>query len=424
MYKSLSCILGLFCIFIACQSRKNNDQSSVASNTQFHVEAFREINLADHLSDCGEELLMSLFIEDVEYIKPETTDQSLIGYISKIQLTPHFLFVKSDGENSLIKMFSRDGAYIRSLGKLGQGPGETNTILGFSATDSLVYVKAAYRSGFFVYRVHDNQFIQKIVPSKDFEALMSASADFDLMDNNIVCYPGFIPEGQLFPQYVSTVCIVGADGTVVTNQSPYLGSSFYANCPQFVMIDRPRHWFYDNSYNAYSVINDTIYGVSLDSIFPRYHLNLGRYKLPVSEYQISRQSRRENYILMMSIAETKDFLLLTYVYGKRWWYSFFNKQTGGVKSWSQSSDKIGGWFALDTPGITNDIDGGVNIGGFRYIDDRHVYSIIDVVQADKLKATIKDAKVKFPEKKAELMRLLDEMGEDDNPIIAIYKLKD
>ena len=95
-----------------------------------------------------------------------------------------------------------------------------------------------------------------------------------------------------------------------------------------------------------------------------------------------------------------------------------------MKSWSQSSDKIGGWFALDTPGITNDIDGGVNIGGFRYIDDRHVYSIIDVVQADKLKATIKDAKVKFPENKAELMRLLDEMGEDDNPIIAIYKLKD
>lgn len=91
MYKSLSCILGLFCIFIACQSRKNNDQSSVASDTQFHVEAFREINLADHLSDCGEELSMSLFIEDVEYIKPETTDQSLIGYISKIQLTPHFL---------------------------------------------------------------------------------------------------------------------------------------------------------------------------------------------------------------------------------------------------------------------------------------------------------------------------------------------
>ena len=60
MYKSLSCILGLFCIFIACQSKKNNDQSSVASDTQFHVEPFREINLADHLSDCGEELLMSV----------------------------------------------------------------------------------------------------------------------------------------------------------------------------------------------------------------------------------------------------------------------------------------------------------------------------------------------------------------------------
>ena len=125
----------------------------------------------------------------------------MLGYISKIQLTPLFLFGKSDGENSLIKMFIRDGAYIRSLGKLGQGPVETNTILGFSATDSLVYVKAAYRSGFFVYRVHDNQFIQKIVPSKDFEALMSASDDFDHLVNNIVCYLGFIPEGNLFPQF-------------------------------------------------------------------------------------------------------------------------------------------------------------------------------------------------------------------------------
>lgn len=415
-------LLSLLCMLTACQKRKSNDQ--FVNDTLPQVEAFCEINLADYLSDCGEELLMSQFVEDVEYIKPETNDQSLIGYISKIQLTPDYLFVKSEGEKSLIKVFSRDGTFIRSLGKLGQGPGETNTILGFSATDSLIYVKSAYRSGFFVYQVQDNQFVQKISPPKDFEALMSASADFDLLSNNVVCYPGFIPEGKFFPQYVSTVCIVGVDGTIVANQSPYLDSNFDANCPQLVMIDSPRHWFYDNYYNAYSVINDTIYGVNLDSIFPRYHLNLGRYKLPVSEYQINIQSKRENYILMMAIAETKEFLLLDYVYGKKWWYSFFNKKTGEVKTWSQSSDRIGGWFALDTPGITNDVDGGINIHGFRFIDNHHIYSSIDAVQADKLKETIKTTNVKLPKKKAELMRLLDEMGEDDNPIIAIYKLKD
>ena len=73
---------------------------------------------------------------------------------------------------------------------------------------------------------------------------MSASADFDLLNNNIVCYPGFLyRKVNSFLNMFLLFCIVGTDGTVVTNQSPYLGSSFYANCPQFVMIDRPRHWF-------------------------------------------------------------------------------------------------------------------------------------------------------------------------------------
>ena len=43
---------------------------------------------------------------------------------------------------------------------------------------------------------------------------------------------------------------------------------------------------------------------------------------------------------------------------------------------------------------------------------------------DQIKRNVAEAKVKFPEKQAELLKLLDEMGEDDNPIIAFYKLKD
>ena len=43
---------------------------------------------------------------------------------------------------------------------------------------------------------------------------------------------------------------------------------------------------------------------------------------------------------------------------------------------------------------------------------------------DQVRRNVAEAKVKFPEKQAELLKLLDEMGEDDNPIIAFYKLKD
>ncbi len=114
-------------------------------------------------------------------------------------------------------------------------------------------------------------------------------------------------------------------------------------------------------------------------IFPRYHLNLGRYKLPVSEYQVVGQKQvRKLYLNDGYRRDAKIFCCLLMFMGKGGGI-VSSITNGSVKSWSQSSDKIGGWFAIDIPGITNDIDGGVNIGGFRYIDDRHVYSIIDLV---------------------------------------------
>ena len=79
---------------------------------------------------------------------------------------------------------------------------------------------------------------------------------------------------------------------------------------------------------------------------------------------------------------------------------------------------------LDAPGITNDIDGSQSFDGIRYTGENSFYFAITPDNLDQVRRNVAEAKVKFPEKQAELLKLLDEMGEDDNPIIAFYKLKD
>lgn len=81
-------------------------------------------------------------------------------------------------------------------------------------------------------------------------------------------------------------------------------------------------------------------------------------------------------------------------------------------------------MAIESPGITNDIDGSQSFDGIRYAGKNSFYFKITLDNLDQVRRNVTEAKVKFPEKQAELLKLLDEMGEDDNPIIAFYKLKD
>ena len=85
------------------------------------------------------------------------------------------------------------------------------------------------------------------------------------------------------------------------------------------------------------------------------------------------------------------------------------------------------WMIRDAPGVTNDIDGTQSFRGnnnMKDVGENCFCFVITPDNLDQVRRNVAEAKVKFPEKQAELLKLLDEMGEDDNPIIAFYKLKD
>lgn len=102
-----------------------------------------------------------------------------------------------------------------------------------------------------------------------------------------------------------------------------------------------------------------------------------------------------------------------------------------IKTWKQEAkpwDNLPGfeWIIRSAPGITNDIDGcSDHLRKMSYVNENQFAICITQDNRDEIRKIVSEStNVKFPEKRQQLLELIDSMGPDDNPILAIYKLKD
>ena len=360
-----------------------------------------------HLSDIADSL---------SYIKLATDTSNLIGVIDKIiPLKDRILIVDKDITQT-IYIFDKSGKFIRKIGHVGQGPGEIANIHCFTVSDSLVFIYPFSRNGSLtVYDMRDNSFVKEF--SLKWPVFFSWT--IDVMGDCLVYYPGtvYLPDNS--KTFISA-CVANGKGETLMEQIPYLSSGD----KEIVQLSSDPSWLYRGRSNVYSFINDTIYGITCDSIFPRYHLSLGKYKLPSGRYDPTHDYGWGDFVLMQSVYETKEFLFLKFWFDKKLWFSRYDKKTEKIDSWEQTPFKAHYWMILDAPGITNDIDGSQSFKDFDNVGENCFHFAITPDNLDQVRRNVTEAKVKFPEKQAELLKLLDEMGEDDNPIIAFYKLKD
>ena len=185
----------------------------------------------------------------------------------------------------------------------------------------------------------------------------------------------------------------------------------------------PIRWYYKGNINFYNEPDRTVYAVTKDSIIPRYYFNLGDNKWPVIDGKLTKEFFK--YIKFKSFRETEDYLYLYWNQSQKGYFARFNKKTETLDVQEQAKFWGGGWY-LGVPGLKNDIDGcNLNVDFIRLMDEQS--SIVVMISAtgkeDYIKVLKESQDVKFPEKRQQLLKLLEEMGEDDNQILAIYKLK-
>lgn len=75
---------------------------------------------------------LSSLVKSVQIIPLETHNKCLVGDPTQVDLTSDFIFYLEHSANSGIRVFSKNGKYIRSIGTKGAGPHEYREILSMS----------------------------------------------------------------------------------------------------------------------------------------------------------------------------------------------------------------------------------------------------------------------------------------------------
>jgi hypothetical protein len=75
---------------------------------------------------------LSSLVKSVQIIPLETHNKCLVGDPTQVELTSEFIFYLEYSANSGIRVFSKNGKYIRSIGTKGKGPHEYREILSMS----------------------------------------------------------------------------------------------------------------------------------------------------------------------------------------------------------------------------------------------------------------------------------------------------
>ncbi len=419
--KNIFGVLILFLLFFSCSNKQATKQSQ-EENVQ-PEKSFYTIDLSKDFSGSeNQTLLLSDIVEDVEYVKLETTDDCLVveNSYARIFATDEDLYILNKYKDYKLFRFDRKtGKFISRIGSIGQGPKEMINPCFVFAKDSLVYVTSTSTDKVYVY-TNENQFVRSVPFCKDSSSFEDGVGEtISVIDHQyIVRHPGQLQSQLNYNQYMAAEVIDMNSNRLFAMRDT---SDMYG-----IMLTLdwdPVRWYYKGNINLYNEPDRTVYVVTKDSIIPRYHFNLGDNKWPVKSEKMTMEYVKQ--IKFKSFRETEDYLYLYWNQREKGYFARFNKKTEKLDV--QEQEKLWGrtWI-LKVPGLKNDIDGcNLNVDFIRLMDEKSsiMVMISSTEKEDYIKVLNESQDVKFPEKRQQLVKLLEEMGEEDNQIRAIYKLK-
>ena len=412
----LSIVLSLLSSCSNKQAHKQSQEENVQQEKSFYT-----IDLSKDFSGSNNQtLLLSDIVEDVEYVKLETTDDCLVaGSVVGFITNDDIYTLNNYSDYKLLRFDRKTGKFISQIGSIGQGPKEMIKPGFVFAKDSLVYVSSSISDKVYIY-TNENQFIRSVPFCKDRSSFEDGVGQtISVIDHQyIVRHPGQLQSQFNYNQYMAA--------EVIDMNSNRLFAMRDTSDVYGIMLTLdwdPVRWYYKGNINFYNEPDRTVYAVTKDSIIPRYHFNLGDNKWPVMDGKLTKEFFK--YIKFKSFRETEDYLYLYWNQSQKGYFARFNKKTETLDVQEQGKFWGAGWH-LGVPGLKNDIDGcNRNVDFIRLMDEQS--SIVNMISAsgkeDYIKVLKESQEVKFPEKRQQLLKLLEEMGEEDNQILAIYKLK-
>ncbi len=397
-------------ISVSCTQRSGDKDTA----EKYDRDRFFDISYEDIMQSPAE-VRLSEIASDVNYAVLETGDKCLLHPYADYFFTDKYIFIDNVYH---ILQFTRDGKFIKQIGKQGRGPGEIGLIRMLSVLDNdeqlVAQTNWARKLYYFNY---EGEFLKSVqVP--------------DVL--NIRILPG---RKQLFydpPNWGNEEFVfllrsdTGDTLSVVRNHYTWENKSGYSSSIGYHLFTP----FY-NSHGTVSMkymYNDTVYKLKNNSIVPEYFINMGKYKLP-DEYRVevaqggfeyfsekskgyrfavSMEANEKLYIASQEFSNMEEDFQWNMIYDRR-------SRSGMLITDSQGN-----------PGnLINDIDGGSDFWPKGSVNDSTLFVPLlpHQIIGEKNLEQFSDNPAIDPEKKQQFLEMVKGLKENDNPVLMIVSMK-
>jgi hypothetical protein len=368
-------------------------------------------------------LRLSEFADSVEYVQLETTQECLLPYYigGRTFVTGNLLFIMD-----LFYIYQFDiqtGKFLRSIGRVGQGPGEylqVNAVI--DTIDRKIVVKSPGKTGLMMYD-YEGKYLGNM-PMYDGQDSPFTTCFYSLALSGIIddCFVfsinDFLPANQVCHLY--ELIVYDYKNKKILHSLPNRLEGNYEKCTREInglrtTVKADDILFYKSFYN------DTLYTANKTGINPYAIIDLGSRKYSVSAI-LSRNPSFDavGKILIngMYIQRENIYLECMLLKEDRGNADFF------ICKYNLTTHKLTCHSSI----IINDLDGGSNINIKFLASTLPIIPVTpsDVIDGDRKKkiySTLDKSELKYPELKDKFDNMQANRNPDDNPLLMILHKK-
>lgn len=345
------------------------------------------INLIDNLEN-SRSVSLSTFVEKVEYIPLETTEECLLSNELQVFVGDNDIIV-GDQKAQKFYRFDSKGKFLNTIGKRGEGPEEYIYSISFYADKDYVYIIDANAKRLNKYS-HDGKFIEK--NSTD---LVSWSLEKE--GDNFICY-NFLYNRIGGKEDVYELFLLDSKGKQIKKQ-PTTVTSAKDNA---ILFTFPFFYRYDGKIFYKNAVTEFVYRIDNKlNMNPAYQIIGGGNNNGREDYKDIQKYAKA--MSVRDIFENDKLVIITYAFKNKLNYFVYDK----------SSKK--GYNAVegDNPGFKDDIMKGLAFEPL--IGSRSSSNcIVSLKEAGNVIDNAKDLKQKGS---------IESLDYDDNPVLVIAHLK-
>ena len=415
---------------ISILSCSDSTDSESLSKNKIKIDYPYSVDLVEGMKN-NSTFSLSEIADSIKYIVLSKEQDVVLRFVTRIEIDNADIFVNAATEESSFFRFDSDGRFINSIGKIGRGPEEYlgGSIFTICPESGQVYVRRNYTYEYLSYDYDGNYIGNLGIDKHAFTGSIAAPKKNILLE--IFTFNGWrknLPvDLQLFRLFTHN------DSTLKSIPHPLLTEAGNWQGDQILNLGIPGKTYFENEIIPNVWFSDTIYKISKDSIYKGFVLDKGKYvQTPDQKYLNNSTDTKKSFRSGSPLFETKTRAYFKQSLGRKKLYLFeYNKKTGVVTSMNQevglSNASLSDISRLDQKfRFRNDLDGGIDF--FPAFTNRKGDIWVRSISAFDFKTQHiqklqESTKAVSPEQKQKLMHFLENLKEDDNPVLIMVYLK-